>query len=182
MAEMMTSADLYGDHRQHTFNTFRATNQTLARALKKSMDYRKHGGNAWVYGKPGSGKTHLGCAIVRDYLQHDKSAVFAKIGPLLDALREDYMSRVVLKETKWAKCELLVLDDLGMERTTDRMLERLTMLIDERATHHRSVVTTSNCEPQELHEQLSERLLSRLTAEPCTLIYTGAEDWRAKRK
>jgi DNA replication protein DnaC len=59
--------------------------------------------------------------------------------------------------------DLLHLDDLGAERTTDWVLEQLYSIVNERWQDERSILITTNLtEKDKLHEQLTPRTVSRL--------------------
>jgi len=180
----ITRAGLFGRNRGHSFSTFKPTDQTLARALHQVRAYANaptH--NLWLCGGPGTGKTHLASALVHSLVQRGQRAIFAETAVLLQELIDGFLSidSPLLKESKWSKASLLVLDDLGMERVTERGLELLTVVVNERGLFERPTVVTSNHEPHELHEHLSERLVSRLI-EDGRIVTTGKTDWRAKRK
>ena len=58
--------------------------------------------------------------------------------------------------------DLLHLDDLGAERSTDWVLEQLYAIVDRRYNDERSIVFTTNLEEPELTEQVGTRTVSRL--------------------
>jgi DNA replication protein DnaC len=57
---------------------------------------------------------------------------------------------------------MLHLDDLGVEKQTEWVLEQLYALINERYERQRSLIVTSNLEDDELEKQLGTRVVSRL--------------------
>jgi DNA replication protein DnaC len=60
--------------------------------------------------------------------------------------------------------DLLHIDDVGAERTTDWVLEELYSIVNGRYEDQRSIVITTNILDREaLCEQISERTVSRLT-------------------
>jgi DNA replication protein DnaC len=61
-----------------------------------------------------------------------------------------------------ADAELLVLDDVGAERSTDTAREWLFTIIDERYLLRRPIVITSNLPLTALGEQIGERTVDRL--------------------
>ena len=61
-----------------------------------------------------------------------------------------------------AAVDLLHIDDLGAEHRTDWVLEQLYSIINARYEDERSTLITSNLGPDELAEQLGERIVSRL--------------------
>ena len=60
--------------------------------------------------------------------------------------------------------DLLHVDDVGAERTTDWVLEELYSIVNARYEDERSMVITTNItDRDELCEQVTERTVSRLT-------------------
>jgi DNA replication protein DnaC len=59
--------------------------------------------------------------------------------------------------------DLLHIDDLGAEKSSDWVLEQLYALINERYEGQRSVVVTTNLPHEELELQIGARTVSRLT-------------------
>ena len=74
--------------------------------------------------------------------------------------------------------DLLHLDDVGAERSTDWVLEELYSIVNARYEDQRSMVITTNILDREaLCEQISERTVSRLT-EMCDEVPLLGEDRR----
>jgi DNA replication protein DnaC len=60
--------------------------------------------------------------------------------------------------------DLLHIDDVGAERTTDWVLEELYSIVNARYEDQRAMVITTNIlDREQLCEQISERTVSRLT-------------------
>ena len=77
-----------------------------------------------------------------------------------------------------ASVDLLHIDDLGAEQTTEWVLEALYSIVNARYEEERSIVLTTNCDDREaLCEQITPRTVSRLT-EMCDELPLGGEDRR----
>jgi DNA replication protein DnaC len=61
-----------------------------------------------------------------------------------------------------ASVDLLHVDDLGAEKSSDWVLEQLYSVINERYESERAVVVTTNLEEKELAGQIGARTVSRL--------------------
>lgn len=100
--------------------------------------------NVLVFGNPGSGKTHLVCAIAHAQARQGRRVLFATCAMLVQhllAAKRDLTLAVALKQL--ARYEALVIDDLGyVQHDRDEMEVLFTLLADryERA----SVLLTSN--------------------------------------
>ena len=78
-----------------------------------------------------------------------------------------------------SKYEYLVLDDLGVEKITDWVLETLYVLINDRYENEQKLIITSNKNIKELSESLGDRLASRIM-EMCHVVELKGEDKRLK--
>ena len=58
--------------------------------------------------------------------------------------------------------DLLHIDDVGAERTTDWVLEELYSIVNARYEDQRSMVITTNLYPDDLAAQIGDRIVSRL--------------------
>jgi len=101
-----------------------------------------------LMGEVDRGKTHLAIAICREWLKQGKTAKYAFVPLLLDELKEgfktegdySYQSRFNF----YCKVNLLVMDDLGVEKKTDWALEKLETIIDYRYINKLPLVVTTN--------------------------------------
>jgi DNA replication protein DnaC len=73
--------------------------------------------------------------------------------------------------------DLLHVDDVGAEKTSDWVLEQLYAIVNARYEEERSIVITTNLERDELAGQINERTVSRLE-EMCTVVPLFGEDAR----
>jgi DNA replication protein DnaC len=76
-----------------------------------------------------------------------------------------------------AAVDLLHLDDVGAERSSEWVLEQLYAIVNARYEEQRSMVITSNLEPPEVETQIGKRTVSRLY-EMCSPVPLYGEDAR----
>jgi DNA replication protein DnaC len=100
--------------------------------------------NVLAFGVPGSGKTHLLCAIGQELVRAGRKVLFWSCGllvqELLVAKRDLKLSRVL---KRLAGYEALILDDLGYVQQSREEMEVLFTLLAERYARG-SVLLTSN--------------------------------------
>ena len=120
-----------------------------------------------LYGDFGTGKTGLAVGALREWqvLKHEP-ALFITAPQLLDRIRETYSGRAEDSEAEVLQLvkdvELLVLDDLGAERVTDWVQEKLFTIINYRHDWHRVTIFTSNLDIRRLAGHLGERIVWRI--------------------
>jgi len=121
-------------------------------------------------GEPGSGKTHLALGIAWHFLENDMGLVkYYQAEALLDDLRRGYNESDPERQytfdqlLKWLKTvDLLVIDDLGVEKPTEWSATKLDMIIDYRYLNQSKTVFTTNLTPGALASRGEQRLASRL--------------------
>ncbi len=100
--------------------------------------------NVLAFGNPGSGKTHLLCALCQELVRKDRRVLYTSCSLLVQELlaaRRDLKLPQLLK--RLAHFEALLIDDLGYVQQTREEMEVLFTLLAERYERG-SVLLTSN--------------------------------------
>lgn len=100
--------------------------------------------NVLIFGNPGSGKTHVACAVGQELIRSGRRVMFATCGLMVQdllAAKRDLKLREFLK--KISRYEVLILDDIGYVQYSREEMEVLFSLLAERYERG-SVVLTSN--------------------------------------
>ncbi len=158
-----------------TFDSFKG-NDKLVEALKQIA---KSDEDIVLFGGTGSGKTHLAIAVMH-YLGRGH---FTTVPELLlrirstfkDGAREDEAD--VIRDL--AGHELLVLDDLGAEKTTEYSITTFYLIIDRRIRDGKRTIVTTNLTLQGVEEKLDARIASRLSE--MMNVKINMPDYRKKR-
>jgi len=123
------------------------------------------GRGLWFMGPVGTGKTTLAMLVAKAALRAGRSVAIYSLPRLLNEIRDTHRtdrSHVDLLDRLTA-VDLLQIDDVGAERTTDWVLEELYSIVNARYEDERSMVVTTNIVDREaLCEQVTERTVSRL--------------------
>jgi len=100
--------------------------------------------NLLIFGNPGSGKTHLICALSQELISKGKRIYFTKcdflVQDLLIAKRELKISKMI---KKFSKFDAIIIDDIGYVNQSKREMEVLFSLLAERYEKG-SIFITSN--------------------------------------
>jgi len=137
------------------------------RAFTDRIDVQLDRGHGlWLMGPVGTGKTTLAMLVSQAALKAGRSVAIYSLPRLLNEIRDTHRterSHVDLLDRLTA-VDLLHIDDVGAERTTDWVLEELYSIVNARYEDERSMVITTNILDREaLCEQITERTVSRLT-------------------
>lgn len=100
--------------------------------------------NVLAFGNPGSGKTHLLCALCQELIHQDRRVLYVTCSLLVQELlvaKRDLRLAQVLK--RFSRFEALLIDDLGYVQQSREEMEVLFTLLAERYERG-SVLITSN--------------------------------------
>jgi DNA replication protein DnaC len=140
---------------------------TATRRYAANIDDQLDAGRGlWFMGPVGTGKTTLAMLVSQAASDAGRSVAIYSLPRLLNEIRDTHRaerSHVDLLDRLTA-VDLLHIDDVGAERTTDWVLEELYSIVNSRYEDKRSIVITTNILDREaLCEQITERTVSRLT-------------------
>ena len=100
--------------------------------------------NLLAFGNPGSGKTHLVCAIGHELVRRGRSVLFVPASHLIqDLLRAKRDLRLEATLKKLRRIEALIIDDIGYVQHDREEMEVLFALLADRY-ERASIVLTSN--------------------------------------
>ena len=124
------------------------------------------GRGLWFMGPVGTGKTTLAMLVSKAAIKAGRSVAIYSLPRLLNEIRDTHRaerSHVALLDRLTA-VDLLHIDDVGAERSTDWVLEELYSIVNGRYEEQRSIVITTNILDREaLCGQITARTVSRLT-------------------
>jgi DNA replication protein DnaC len=172
----------------YTLGNFRVIASDAARARMKVDEYlenweenREAGRGLYFCGGVGTGKTHLAVAVMNELIRKKRvPSLFVTVPELLDNLRETY-NKPGRNLDEWMdavqNADFLVLDDLGSERVTEWVRERIFVIVNHRYREALPTVFTSNIGLKDLAAQLGERTASRVIA-MCEGIQIEGDDYR----
>jgi DNA replication protein DnaC len=179
---------------QHcTLGNFTAYNESLERAVaharRLAEAYPVVSAGLFLEGQPGVGKTHLAAAVLKQVIQTTGArGLFYDTRDLLRVIRSTYDPSIRTTELEILRpvmnADLLVLDDLGAEKTSEWVEETMNLIVNTRYNERRVTVFTSNyadipddTDPNALLFRIGHRMRSRLH-EMCEFIVMDGADYR----
>src|SRR6266850_3701965 len=176
-----------------TLGNFTAYNESLGRAVgqaKRVADaFPVVNKGLLLEGQPGVGKTHLAVAVLKQAIQTTGArGLFYDTRDLLRVIRSTYDPSTRTTELDILRpvmtAELLVLDDLGAEKTSEWVDETMNLIVNTRYNERRLTIFTSNypdipddTEPNSLVFRIGHRMRSRLH-EMCNFVEMDGADYR----
>ena len=179
---------------QHcTFENFSDYNESLSRAvgLARSVAaaFPVVTKGLFLEGQPGVGKTHLAVAVLKHAIESTGArGLFYDTRDLLRIIRSTYDPSIRTTELEILqpvmRADLLVLDDLGAEKTSEWVEETMNLIVNTRYNERRLTMFTSNYEdipddtdPNSLLFRIGHRMRSRLH-EMCEFVVMDGADYR----
>jgi DNA replication protein DnaC len=185
---------------QHcTFANFRVYNESLQRALEAAKlltdrfptasSREQLGSGLFLDGAPGVGKTHLAVAVLKAIVEKSAArALFYDTRDLLRVIRSTYDPSIRTTELEVLRpvmtVDLLVLDDLGAEKTSEWVEETMNLIVNTRYNERRVTIFTSNyldipddTDSNSLLFRIGHRMRSRLH-EMCDFLEMDGADYR----
>jgi DNA replication protein DnaC len=147
-----------------SFDTFIGgeRNITDIRNYVKTID-----SSLYIYGKCGSGKTHVAVSIIRELYLLDtwRKMLFISVPELLLRIRDSFHENSKQSELEIVReCtnpDILVLDDMGAEKISEFSVATLYLIINGRLMDERPTIVTSNLSRKQFEEQIDHRIASR---------------------
>lgn len=187
LAKTLAQAEIPPQFRETSLDTFPVTDGTNLAALVAG-DWARQQMPAAVFaldapslvlaGPVGVGKTGLAIAALRQRMAAGPTAgLFLQAPALLVRIRATYATDSVTTEQALldtlTAVPLLVLDDIGAERVTDWVREKLFLLVNHRHDWQLPTIFTTNLDRAGLGRHLGDRITSRIVEMSTWVDMTG---------
>ena len=118
-------------------------------------------------GEPGTGKTFYACCIANALIDRGVFAFITNVVAITRTFGEDETRRKLLNYT--AQADLMILDDLGAERSTEYAIEQLYAIVDQRYRSGKPLIVTTNMTLEQLKNgpELGRRRIYERVLEMC---------------
>ena len=134
------------DMLQWTFANDDMENEQITKAMKRYVDnfpeLRKQGKGLLLYGNVGRGKTYAACEVANALIDKGYSVLVTNFSRVLNMLQSTFEKQEYIDSLN--RFSLLVIDDLGIERSTEFAKEQVYNIIDSRYRAGLPMIITTN--------------------------------------
>ncbi len=133
-----------------------------------ALDFEKvktTGKSFMLLGSVGTGKTHLSIGIALEIIKRGHSAIFTSASKMFRNVKETYRNQGKSEKevlSVFTECDLLIIDEVGVQRGTDYEKDIMFDVINERYENLRPTIILSNLSVEETKAHLGERVFDRL--------------------
>lgn len=171
--------------RNATLETFeiKQDNQKIYTIIKNYVSnfetFYKQNRGLLFWGTVGTGKSYAAACIANELLNSNISVImtsFVKILPQLQDFDNDEEKII----SRLNKARLLIIDDLGTERTTDYALEKVYNIIDSRYRAGKPLILTTNLNYEDMQrtQDIRYRRIYDRIFEMCHPVRVSGTSWR----
>lgn len=174
----------------------KAAREAVIEFCKTVKERIPHGDSIVMSGNPGTGKTHLACAIAKVASAAGFSVLFTRVRPMVRSIRETW--KPSSKETeadairRFASVDLLILDEVGVQEGSDNEHLLLFDVLAERYESMKSTILLSNfpwtvsAKDKEkgrvdLQDVLGDKICDRFFEDGSLVIPFTWESWRGRK-
>ena len=148
-------------------------------------DFSLRSPSLFMHGATGLGKTHLSLAIANIVTEKGMGVIYSSAPNLFGELEREHFSRQNPNERTFEKelleTDLLIIDDLGVEFSTQFTVSCVYNIINSRILSGKPIIISTNLTPAELEDKYTQRITSRIIGSYISLKFIGRDIRQLKR-
>lgn len=146
-------------------------------------DFDESSEGLYMHGATGLGKTHLSLAIANVVAEKGYRVIYGSAHNILSTLeKEKFGSGNSNKyEKELLECDLLIIDDLGSEFSTQFTTAAIYNIVNTRINCSKPVIISTNLTETELEAKYTQRITSRIIGNYVSLLFLGKDIRQLKK-
>lgn len=148
-------------------------------------DFSLKSPSLFMHGATGLGKTHLSLSIANIVTEKGMGVIYSSAPNLFGELEREHFSRQNPNERTFEKelleTDLLIIDDLGVEFSTQFTVSCVYNIINSRILSGKPTIISTNLTPAELEDKYTQRITSRIIGSYISLKFIGRDIRQLKR-
>lgn len=201
MLDRLRSASLLGERYKNTTfeNTDTSVGGDFIKAFNRCKKYceiadtsLKNGYGIYIYGKSGTGKTHLTACICNELISQYRQCLFTNFFEISKLIRSTWGRNNTEAETiikRIGEIDFLFIDDLGTEKLQKNgedswLQEQVFDIINKRYNNKKPTIFSSNHSLNELMQEkgMMEKTIDRIMEMSTAIIKVNGESYRIKNR
>ena len=166
-----------------TPNTWQVKAKTTIQNYIDNLDENlEKGRNIILIGGVGTGKTHLSIGLLKAVIENGGIGMFITASDLFMNIRDTWTRSSEIttldRVQQFVDLDLLVIDEIGVQRGTDNEREILFSIINSRYNNLKPTVLLSNLSLKEVRAYIGERTFDRLKEDGGQIVVLNGESYR----
>ena len=154
----------------------------MTNVLNYCRDYAKYftksADGLIMLGKTGLGKTHLSLAIASKVIDKGYNVYYGSVPSVMNKLEKEHFGKATNEESlldEICESDLLILDDLGAEFSTQFTVAQLYNILNTRMINNLPTIISTNLNMREIEEKYSQRVASRIVGNFNPIQFCGRD-------
>lgn len=159
-------------------------NEILEYCKCYAEDFDTESESLYMHGATGLGKTHLSLAIANVVAEKGYRVIYDTAQNLISSLEKEKFSYSGSneRENEILDCDLLIIDDLGSEFSTQFTVAAIYNIVNTRINRSKPVIISTNLNETELESKYTQRITSRIIGNYVSLLFLGKDIRQLKNK
>lgn len=163
--------------------TFESDDGQQPEKLKQMRNYAKHfqtfrekGQGLLLFGDVGTGKTFYSACIANELIDNGYKVLMTNFPSLIAKIQAEAFNEDL--SSKLNRYDLLIVDDLGVERSTEYMQEHVYNIVDGRYRAGKPIIVSTNLTSEELKHPknvMAARIYGRILEKCLPIKFTGPD-------
>ncbi len=147
-------------------------------------DFDLNSSSLFFHGATGLGKTHLSLAIANVVSEKGYNIIYDSAQNIFSSLEREKFGGIGAgkREKEILDCDLLIIDDLGSEFSTQFTVAALYNIINSRINTSKPVIISTNFSEKELEAKYTQRVTSRIIGNYVSILFIGKDIRQIKNR